>query len=443
MDKIKRYIIISIIVVVIIIITVVLLLIYQRKSEEEKSASDVQKIVTSTTFMDVTDKDTFYQTEDCIEEYYKYLNINDYTQEEYIPGTEQPFAQQKGINNEEDKANAILNLLSSEYKEENNINVNNVTNFINPINTDEEFYRAVSQKIAAGAETSTIYVEGEILNRNTYEVSSQVYYIVYIDYATSSFSIYPLDEKTDNLDQYINDVKIDRNNNNYVGTVKLTDEDMAFKYFSDFKNSAMKKTEYAFNKLDEPYRQNRFENNKSQFDSYIDKNANELRGLTISQYSVNTYDDYTEYVCMDKYENYYIFKVTDFTEYTVTLDTYTIISNTFKNTYDGADDQGKTMLNCDKWIQMLNNRDYTSAYNVLDETFRNNNFGSVDNFENYMRQNYGEHYKVTFGDFSNEGDTYIQPLTLTPISGSNQSKEITIIMRLSDDYGYTMSFVIQ
>src|SRR5699024_1519400 len=104
-----------------------------------------------TTFMDVTDKDTFYQTEDCIEEYYKYLNINDYTQEEYIPGTEQPFAQQKSINNEEDKANAILNLLSSEYKEENNINVNNVTNFINPINTDEEFYRAVSQKIAAGA----------------------------------------------------------------------------------------------------------------------------------------------------------------------------------------------------------------------------------------------------------------------------------------------------
>ena len=177
-------------------------------------------------------------------------------------------------------------------------------------------------------------------------------------------------------------------------------------------------------------------------DLYIDKNANELRGLTISQYSVNTYDDYTEYVCMDKYENYYIFKVTDFTEYTVTLDTYTIISNTFKNTYDGADDQGKTMLNCDKWIQMLNNRDYTSAYNVLDETFRNNNFGSVDNFENYMRQNYGEHYDVEFGDFSNEGNTYIQPLTLTPISGSEEIKEITIIMRLSDNYGFTMSFVI-
>ena len=442
MDKIKKYIIISIIVVVIIIIAVILLLIYQDNLNKEKSASDVQKIVTDTNFLNVTDKDTFYQTEDCIQEYYKYLNIDDYTQEEYIPGTEQPFAQQKGINNEEDKNSAILNLLDTKFIQENSIDVNNVTDFIVPIDLDEQFYRATNQQIATGAETSTIYVEGEIINRNTYEIISQVYYIVYVDYATSAFSIYPLERDTDDLNQYIDDVKIERNDNNYVGTVKLTDEDMAFKYFSDFKNSAMKKTDYAFSKLEEQYRQNRFSNDKSQFDSYIDKNADELRGLTINKYSINTYDDYTEYVCMDKYENYYIFRVTDFTEYTVILDNYTIMTANFKSAYDNANGQGRTMLNCDKCIQMLNNRDYSAAYNVLDETFRNNNFGSVDNFENYMRQNYGEHYDIDFDDFSNEGDTYIQPITLNTISGSGETKEITIIMRLSDNYGFTMSFVM-
>ena len=112
MDKIKKYIMISIIVVIILIIAIVAILVYQRKAEDEKSANDIQKIVTSTNFMQVTDKNIFYQTEDCIEEYYKYLNINDYKQEEYIPGTEQPFAQQKDINNEEDKNNAILTLHS-------------------------------------------------------------------------------------------------------------------------------------------------------------------------------------------------------------------------------------------------------------------------------------------------------------------------------------------
>lgn len=442
MDKIKKYIMISIIVVIILIIAIVAILVYQRKAEDEKSANDIQKIVTSTNFMQVTDKNIFYQTEDCIEEYYKYLNINDYKQEEYIPGTEQPFAQQKDINNEEDKNNAILNLLATKYKEENNINASNVSNFVESINLDNEFYRAVSQRIAEGVDTSTIYVEGEILNRDTYEIISQLYYIVYIDYGTSAFSIYPLKESLEDLEPYINDVKIEKNKNNYVKTVKLEDEDMAFKYFSDFKNSAMKNTNYAFNKLDEQYRQNRFGNDKSQFDAYINKNANELRGLTISQYLVNTYDNYTEYICKDKYQNYYIFKVTDFTNYTVILDTYTIMSDNFKSAYDKADVQGKTMLNSDKWIQMLNNRDYTSAYNVLDETFRNNNFGSVDNFENYMRQNYGEHYDIEFGDFSNQGNTYIQELTLTPISGSEETKGMTIIMRLSENYGFTMSFVI-
>ncbi len=442
MDKVKKNILITMIIIVIIIIILIAILMLQQKEDKNKSASDIQKIVTNTNFLDVTDKNIFYQAEECIKEYYKYLNINDYEQEEYIPGTEQPFAQQKDIFNEEDKNKAILNLLASKYKEENKIDINNITQFTKPINTDEEFYRAVSQKIATGAETSTIYVKGEILNINTYEIVSEIYYIVYIDYNTSAFSIYPITEKDLDLGQYINDNKIVSNNNNYVGTLKLSDEDIAFKYFSDFKNSAMKKTEYAFSKLDEQYRQDRFSNDKTQFDLYIEKNANELRGISLNQYSINTYDDYTEYVCKDKYENYYIFKVTDFTEYTVLLDTYTEMTDNFKGAYDKTDVQGKTMLNCDKWIQMLNNRDYTSAYNVLDETFRNNNFGSVDNFENYMRQNYGEHYDVEFGDFSNEGNTYIQTLTLTTISGSGENKEITIIMRLNENYGFTMSFVV-
>ena len=442
MDKVKKNILITMIIIVIIIIILIAILMLQQKEDKNKSASDIQKIVTNTNFLDVTDKNIFYQAEECIKEYYKYLNINDYEQEEYIPGTEQPFAQQKDIFNEEDKNKAILNLLASKYKEENKIDINNITQFTKPINTDEEFYRAVSQKIATGAETSTIYVKGEILNINTYEIVSEIYYIVYIDYNTSAFSIYPITEKDLDLGQYINDNKIVSNNNNYVGTLKLSDEDIAFKYFSDFKNSTMKKTEYAFSKLDEQYRQDRFSNDKTQFDLYIEKNANELRGISLNQYSINTYDDYTEYVCKDKYENYYIFKVTDFTEYTVLLDTYTEMTDNFKGAYDKTDVQGKTMLNCDKWIQMLNNRDYTSAYNVLDETFRNNNFGSVDNFENYMRQNYGEHYDVEFGDFSNEGNTYIQTLTLTTISGSGENKEITIIMRLNENYGFTMSFVV-
>ena len=442
MDKIKKYIIISIIIVVVLIIAIVLILMNQRKAEDDMSANDIQKVVTSSSYMDVTDKSMFYQMENCLKTYYEYLGINDYTEENDESAMDDSFAQEHNIRSEQDKNNAILNLLDYKYKESNSIDENNVSEFVNPIDIDKYSYRAVKQKVATGVDTTTFYIEGEILDKDTYEIISQVYYIVYIDYNNSAFSVYPLESATDNLDQYIDDVAIERNNNNYVGTSRVSDEDMAFKYFSDFKNSALKKTDYAFNLLDSQYRETRFENDKSQFDKYIDNNIDELRGLIITQYSVNNYRDYTEYVCKDKYENLYIFKVTDFTEYTVTLDTYTIITDSFKNTYDGTNDQGKVMLNADKWIQMINNRDYTTAYKMLDETFRNNNFGSVDNFENYMRQNYGEHYKVEFGDFSNQGNTYIQELTLNTISGSGNTIEMSIIMRLNENYGFTMSFVM-
>ena len=442
MDKMKKYIIISIIIVVVLIIAIVLILMNQRKAEDDMSSNDIQKVVTSSSYMDVTDKSMFYQMENCLKTYYEYLGINDYTEENDESAMDDSFAQEQNIRSEQDKNNAILNLLDYKYKESNSIDENNVSEFVNPIDIDKYSYRAVKQKVATGVDTTTFYIEGEILDKDTYEIISQVYYIVYIDYNNSAFSVYPLESATDNLDQYIDDVAIERNNNNYVGTSRVSDEDMAFKYFSDFKNSALKKTDYAFNLLDSQYRETRFENDKSQFDKYIDNNIDELRGLIITQYSVNNYRDYTEYVCKDKYENLYIFKVTDFTEYTVTLDTYTIITDSFKNTYDGTNDQGKVMLNADKWIQMINNRDYTTAYKMLDETFRNNNFGSVDNFENYMRQNYGEHYKVEFGDFSNQGNTYIQELTLNTISGSGNTIEMSIIMRLNENYGFTMSFVM-
>ena len=283
MENLKRYIIISIIVVLVVIIAIILLLLYQKKSSEKQSANDIQKIESSTVFMDNNDKNIFYQAEECINTYYDYLNIDDYTVEEYFPGIELSFAQKNDIQNEEDKNNAILTLLDAKYKDSNSINVSNVLEFVDPIDLDNYFYRSTRQKMAEGVNTTTIYAEGEILNKNTYEKVSDVYYIVYLDYSSSTFAIYPLKENTTEIEQYIDDTIKEKSKYNYLATSKISDEDMAFKYFADFKNSAMKKTEYAFNKLDEQYRQNRFSNDKGQFDLYIDKNANELRGLTVNK----------------------------------------------------------------------------------------------------------------------------------------------------------------
>ena len=51
------------------------------------------------------------------------------------------------------------------------------------------------------------------------------------------------------------------------------------------------------------------------------------------------------------------------------------MSDKFKETYDKGTDLEKVSLNIDKCLKMIQNRDYYNAYNILDETFRNNNFG--------------------------------------------------------------------
>ena len=128
-------------------------------------------------------------------------------------------------------------------------------------------------------------------------------------------------------------------------------------------------------------------------------------------------------------------------EFTMELDTYTIPTEQFKKTYRTANQQKRVMMNIDKWIQMLNNRDYTSAYKVLNETFRNNNFGSEEKFVAYMKEKYPLHYKIEFSSFSEEGSAYVQSIKLKEIGSENaEGKALDIIMKLKEDIDFEMSF---
>ena len=90
---------------------------------------------------------------------------------------------------------------------------------------------------------------------------------------------------------------------------------------------------------------------------------------------------------------------------------------------------------------MINNRDYKTAYSYLDKTFRNNNFGSEEAFEQYMRERYPSHYDFELGESTETNGTYTQTIDLTDISGEDGAViENTIIMQLLDNYEFVMSF---
>ena len=93
---------------------------------------------------------------------------------------------------------------------------------------------------------------------------------------------------------------------------------------------------------------------------------------------------------------------------------------------------------------MLNNRDYMNAYNVLDETFKNNNWKSEKEFEQYIKKYMSLHYDVQYTTYSNENSTYVQTIELKDFDNKLDSIiRLNIIMQLKDNYDFIMSFNVE
>lgn len=273
-----------------------------------------------------------------------------------------------------------------------------------------------------------------------------------LDMTNSRFSVFPNEylekneysEKAAKEDLQKFSELIEENEYNKFKQVNVSDERMAVVYFNDLKNTLLGNVEKAYNYIDEEYRNKRFGNIEN-FQKYLENNKSDLSNIEISSYLVNRYEDYTEFVCKDQFQNVYVIKETAVMDYTVELDDYTLDYKfqDMVNEYNSSNDQYKIAYNINKWVKMANSRDYDAAYKVLDKTFRETEFGSVEKFEEYMRRAFPEHYEIEFGEFNKESGIYTLKVIFNDVTGNEQNrKEKTILMRLEDDMNFVMSFNI-
>lgn len=430
MKKLKILIIIIVILIIIFIILLSILNLKKGNNVFETSKGDPGEEVTydSTKIEDVTDNIDYFTVINCVYQYFDSINLSSskFENEEY---TEEQFHQD------------VYNLLSENYIKNNNINLNNVMKYVDSIE-QKMLFIPLKMKVVKTYNTNSYLVYGYLQTLSN-EYVKDVYLYVNMDLNNKTFSIEPI--LNNNLEfediVYKNDIdSIEKNDMNTYQESKINNEKVSEEYFLMMKRTMLAKPEYIYNYLDNDYKQKRF-GDINNFVKYIQENQSEIYKTQFTKYLVNNYEGYTEYVIQDQYQNLYIFDVTNPMQFTLKLDTYTIPTDKFKEQYDTGKNDTKVMLNVDKWISMLNNRDYKSAYNLLDETFRNNNFGSEEKFEEYMRQNYSSHYEIEYGDYQEEMNTFIQKINLKDITNSNaEVKQMTIIMQLKDNYNFVMSF---
>lgn len=278
----------------------------------------------------------------------------------------------------------VLNYLNVDYISENNLTIDNVLSNI------EESYKFIATEIYETRDkTLYSYIVKGVKDDNIF--NDEKYYIFDLDLLNNTFSITPLYQYnyTDiNQIQPKEELKeIKSNNHNGFSFQRFTTDSIFKRYARVYINLLKNNLPKAYEMLDEEYKKLRFSNNYNNFVNYITQmNNNNKIDTEITE--ITKYNTNNEYLIKTQNDNRYIIKAEIPMDFTVQLDEYTIITDSFKQTYESASDIKKVSTNVDKIMKMINNYDYENLYNLLNETYKQTNFNNKNNFINYIQQHF-------------------------------------------------------
>ena len=438
----KKFIIFIIILFIIIIIGISLMIKYLQNNpnillEENGEAGEIVDYENQET-QKVTDFVKFYTVINCVNTYINTMNINNSSY--YGRDENNNFA--IVVSNEEINKN-IYNLLSEQYINNKEITIENLRNKTEILEKKAMFV-PLKMNVLIDNVIEKYVVYGFLTDKESNFIKEISLY-VNLDISDKTFSIEPIEnEKIKNIDEIeiINDNKaIEKNDNNKVVEAKISNEFLCQKYMDYYKKIVLASPKLAYEYFDNDYKEKRFGDYEG-FKKYVQDNRESIANTSLKEYLVDYYDEYSEYVCKDKYDNLYIFDEKGILDFTLKLDTYTITTDKFKETYETAEDTKKVQMNIDKFFQMINRQDYKTAYSCLAQSYKNNYFATEDEFEKFAKNNFYTYNKVSYEKYEQKGDKlYIFSIKLDDITGENaEKKEIKIVMQLNENLDFEMSF---
>ena len=309
-------------------------------------------------------------------------------------------------------------------------------------------FSAEKMNYLQGQRIMTYSVYGRINSEDNTETLEK-YYIVRVDLENMTYELEEMDDSVyENIDQIKledDETEIPNNGNNTFEYEAVSDEEMCRKYLEDFRQKELNNPEEAYSMLDEEYRNERFPTFED-YQEYLNNCREMIQYSVLSQYDVEIYEDYTEYILVDNYNNSYTIRTTGIWEYTILLDNYTIKVDTYEEDYSKLTQSEKVQANVYIFLQMINTKDYSHAYELLDETFRNNNFDTLDKFKEYVNTNFFNYNLNTTSnvDISNEGSTYIYETKIrSGVGSAAETKNLTVIMQLKEGTDFVISFSLE
>ncbi len=444
LKKIKKIIIIILILIIIFSIILCITLFNQKKQEEQAIAEEIEQFsdesidYNNVKVEEVTGNIEFYTIRNCVQSYFDVLN----TDSSMYYGKDANNNYVKVIDDNTIKQ-SIYNLLSEKYIKENNITIDNLFNYVEEMN-ESVLFVPIKMNILKGENVDKYAVYGFIEDKNFYK-KKDIYIFVNKDKVNGTFSIELINENYNNIDEItIENEKqeIPANGNNKYQNPQITEEYIAQSYFDTYKQIVLGEPKLAYEYMNEEYRTKRFENYEN-FEKYVEENRQKIMNWGITKYLVNQDGQYSEYICLDAEENYYIFKEKGSLEYEVFLDNYTIESEEFLTKYNSGDEKTKAGMNVEKFFEALNRKDYTYIYEHLADSFKNNYYQSQEDFEKNIKEQLFEYNDKEYIKYEQQGNVHVFEISVSDKEDEEQKKAMTVIVQLKEGTDFVMSYSIQ
>lgn len=438
--KIKKIIII-LIVILLILGTVLAILLISKKNTEYGSVNaqaDLSDIINQQ-ITEVTDINNYYIVKNYINRYYLYLTKT--SNENVITAEPITTEEQESINKQ-----AVYSMLDITYINSTSLTVDNIFNNIEQI--DESTVIIDKMYFAPMTTNMSIYlVSGKTIAEATSE-EKEFKIIVKMDMANKTLSLIlgEMAEEifdTNSLGDTLNidtETTIEPNDYNQYEYNNISTDEYITDMFNEYKTYLISYREEAYSRLDNEYSSKKFAN----FEEFNEFVAHKIKSIVIAKADkvrTTQYGNYTQYIINDQYGNSYIFRENAVMDFDVILDVYTVEIPELTEQYNNSTDAEKVLMNIQKVFYAINDGDYNYVYNKLDNTFKQNNFPTLESFETYMKSNFYENNSIGYSNYRTSGNLHIYDISITD-ADNEESTTVTknFIMQLLDETDFVMSF---
>ena len=397
---------------------------------EKDSGSDSMETYSANQYGQIS-TNAYFDVNNCVNKFLDTLNKDNFRY--YDESTEQY------IQNEEEMKKNMYNVLSQKYIEDNKITLNNIYNYVNVTN-GQTYYVTLETVSIQDSEIKSFLTHGIVVD-NRLDFLYELYAVVNMDFLNERFSIEPIKSQNNSVKEMkISELETEivKNSNNQFTPANPLFSDVIKNYVDIYKRLSISSPERLYELLNKEYREARF-GSLDNFKQYVKKNYSTIYYIELTKYKINRNDGYTQYICIDQNENYYIFNEKSIFDYDIYLDMFTIELPEFKKEYENLSDIEKVKTNLQNVITAINNDNFKYVYNKLDDTFKRNNFSTINVFEKNISENLFSYNNIESGNYEQTGDNYICSLIISN-KEKNETKKMQIIMKLEEGTNFTMSF---